>query len=90
MPVGSDSTSVCCSKQSELDRRAMRLVGHALTTGIWLEHQTKDTSPHRTGLVGRSGWIRSLLHRLRSVGVQFTQPTRTQPAGTAESTDISR
>jgi hypothetical protein len=90
VPVGSDSPSVCCSMQSELDRRAMGMASHALMTGIWLEHQPKDTSPHLTGLVGRSGWIRSLLHRLRSVGVHVTQPTRTQPSGTADSTDILR
>ena len=90
MPVRSDSPSVCRSTQSELDRRAIRVAGHLLTTGIWLEHQLTDTSTHRTCLIGRSGWVRSPLHRLRSVDVQFTQPTRTQPSGTADLADISR
>jgi hypothetical protein len=89
VPVRIDSPSGVRSTYSELDRRAIRVVGHLLTTGIWLEHQLKNTSTHRTGLVGRSGWVRSPLHRLRSLDVQFTQPTETQPSGIADLADIS-
>jgi hypothetical protein len=66
VPVRSDSPSVCRSAQSERDRRAISVVGHLLTTGIWLEHQLRNTPTPRTGLVGTSGWVRSPLRRLRS------------------------
>ena len=59
MAVHTDSPSVGRSTQSELDRRAIHVVGHLLMTGIWLEHQVKDTPTPWTGVVGRSGWVRS-------------------------------
>ena len=67
MSIRSDSPSGGRSAQSELDRRAIRMVGHLLTTGIWLEHQLRNTPTPWTGLVGRSGWVRSPLRPLRSV-----------------------
>lgn len=79
MPVRSASPSACLSAQSERDRRAISMVGHLLTTGIWLEHQLRNTAIPRTGLVGRSGSVRSPLRRLRSVALEFTQLTRAQP-----------
>lgn len=90
MPVRSDSPSGGRSAQSELDRRAIRMVGHLVTTGIWLEHQLRHTPTPWTGLVGRSGWVRSPLRRLRSVDSQFTQPTEKQPSHTADLAAISR
>jgi hypothetical protein len=90
VPVRSDSSPVCPSAQSEFDRRAISVVGHLLTTGIWLEHQLRNTPTPRNGLVGRSGWVRSPLRRLRSVDVQFTQPSRKQPSRTADLAVISR
>jgi hypothetical protein len=90
VPVRSDSPPVGPSAQSARDRRAISVVGHLLTTGIWLEHRLRNTPTPRTGLDGRSGWVRSPLGRLRSVEVQFSQPTRTQPSGTADVADISR
>ena len=89
MPVRSDSP-LCPPAQSARDRRAISMVSHLLTTGIWLEHQLRNTPTPRTGLVGRSGWVRSPLRRLRSVDVQFTQPTRTRPPRDADSAVISR
>jgi hypothetical protein len=52
MPVRSDGPSGDRSAQSELDRRAVRMVGHLLTTGIWLEHQPKKHSD----TLDRLGW----------------------------------
>jgi hypothetical protein len=80
--VRNDSPSVSRSAQSELDRRAIRVVGHLLTTGIWLEHQLRTPTPP-TGLVWGSGWVRSPLRWLSSGDVQFTQPTWKQPSRTA-------
>lgn len=90
MPVRNDSPSVCRSAQSERDRRAISVVGHLLTTGIWLEHQLRNTPTPRTGLVGTSGWVRSPLRRLRSVALQPTQLTRKQPSRSADLAVISR
>jgi hypothetical protein len=90
VPVHSDSPPVGPSTQSARDRRAISVVGHLLTTGIWLERQLRNTATPRTGLIGRSGLVRSPVHRLRSVDVQFTQPSRTQPSGTADVADIAR
>jgi hypothetical protein len=89
VPVRSDSPSVSRSAQSELDRRAMRVVGHLLTTGIWLEHKLRTPTP-RTGLVGVSGWVRSPLRWLRSGDVQFTQTTWKQPSHTAAIAVLAR
>jgi hypothetical protein len=84
VPIRSDSPPVGPSAQSARDRRAIRVVGHLLTTGIWLELRLRNTPTPRNGLVRSSGRVRSPLGRLRSVDVQFTQPTRTQPSGTAD------
>jgi hypothetical protein len=89
VPVRSDSRPVCRSTQSELDRRAIRVVGHMLTTGIWLEHKLRNTATPRTRLVGRSGWVRPAVRRPRSVGVQVTQPTGNQQSPIADVTLIS-
>jgi hypothetical protein len=89
VPVRSDSRPVCRSTQSELDRRAIRVVGHMLTTGIWLEHKLRNTATPRTRLVGRSGWVRPPVRRPRSVGVQVTQPTGNQQSPIADVTLIS-
>jgi hypothetical protein len=69
---------------------ALVLTWIALKTGVWLEHQLRNTSTPWTGLVGRSGCVGSPLHRLRSVDMQFTQPPCTQPSSTADLADISR
>jgi hypothetical protein len=90
VPVLSDSRPVGLSAQSTRDSHAIKLFAHLLTTGIWLEHRLRNTVILRTGWVGRSGWVRSPLGRLRSVDAQFTQPTMTQPSGTADVADISR
>jgi hypothetical protein len=90
VPVRSDIPTVGPSAQSTRDRRAINVVGHLLTTGIWLEHRLRSTPTPRTGLVGRSGWVRSPAGRFRSVDAQFTHPTRTQPSGTADVAVISR
>jgi hypothetical protein len=90
VPGRSDSPPVCRSTQSEIDRRAIIVVGHLLTAGIWLEHQLRNTATSRTGFVGRSDWVRSPLRRLRSVDVQFTQPTGKQPSPIADVALISR
>lgn len=90
MPVRNDRPPGGRSAQSELDRRAIRMVGHLLTTGIWLEHQLRNTPTPWTGLVGRSGWVRPPLRRLRSVDSQFTQPTGKQPSHTPDLAVISR
>jgi hypothetical protein len=90
VPVRSDGPSTCPSAQSERDRRAINMVGHLLTTGIWLEHQLRNTPTSRTGLVERSGWVRSPLRQLSSVALQFTQLTLKQPSPTADLAAISR
>ena len=82
MPVRNDSPSVSRSAQSELDRHAIRVVGHLLTTGIGLEHQLRAlTAP--IALVWASVRVCSPLRWLRSGGVQFAQPIWKQPSGTA-------
>lgn len=90
MPVRSDRPSVCRSAQSKLDPRAIRVVGHLPTTGIWLEHQLRNTPTPRTRSVDRSGWVRSPLRRLLSVEVRFTQPITKPPSPTADVARISR
>jgi hypothetical protein len=90
VPVRSNSPSGGRSAQSELDRRAISMVGHLVTTGIWLEHQLRNTPTPWTGLVGRSGWVRSPLRPFRSADSQFTQPTGKQPLHTDELAAISR
>jgi hypothetical protein len=87
--VRSDSPSVSPSAQSELDRRAINVVSHLLTTGIWLEHQLRSIPTLGTGLVGRPR-VRSPLRRLGFVDVQFTKPTSKQPSPTADLALISR
>jgi hypothetical protein len=89
VPVRSDRPSVRPSARSERDRRAINVVGHLLMTGIWLEHQLRIPTP-RTGLVERSGRVRSALRRLRSVALGPTQPTSKQPAHTADVAAFSR
>jgi hypothetical protein len=90
VPVRNDSPSGGRSAQSELDRRAIRMVGHLLTTGLWLEHQLTHAPTTRTGLAGSSDWVRSPLRRLRSVDLQFSQPTGKQPSHTADLPVVSR
>jgi hypothetical protein len=90
MPARNDIPSGSRSAQSELDRRAIRVVGHLLTTGIWIEHQLRNTRTPRIGLVGRSGWVRSSLGPIRSVDSELAQPTGKQPSQTADSAVISR
>jgi hypothetical protein len=98
VPVRSDRPSESRSAQSELDRHAINVVGHLLTTGIWLEHQLRNIRTPGTGLVGRSR-VRSPLRGLRSIELQPTQPTqpteptkptRQQPSLTADLALISR
>jgi hypothetical protein len=72
--VHTDSPSVGRSTPSELDRRAIHVVGHLLMTGIWLERQLRNTPTPWTDVVGRSGSVRSPQRRPRSVDLQFTQP----------------
>jgi hypothetical protein len=89
--VRSNTPSGGRSAQSELDRRAIRMVGHLLvTTGIWLEHQLRNTPTPWTGLVGRSGWVRSPLRRLRSVDSPLTQPAGERQSHTADLAVLSR
>jgi hypothetical protein len=88
--VHTDSPSVGRSAQSELDRRAIRVVGHLLSTGIWLEHQIRNTPTPWTGVVGRSGWVRSPQRRPRSVDLNSTQTTREQPSRTTDLAVVSR
>lgn len=88
--VRNESPPECRSTQSELDRRAISVVGHLLTTAIMLEHQLRTIATPRTGLVGRSGWVRSPLRRPRSFDVQFTLPTGKQPSPIAEVALASR
>jgi hypothetical protein len=57
--VRTDSPSVGRSPQSDLDRRAIHVVGHHLMTGVCLERRLRNTPAPWTGLVGRSGWVRS-------------------------------
>lgn len=90
MPVRSDNSSVCTSAQSERDRRAISVIGHLLTTGIWLEHQLRNTPTPWISSVGRSGWVRSPLRRLHSVDVRPTQSTRRQPSRPADVAVVSR
>jgi hypothetical protein len=90
VPVRSDSPSVRPSAQSARDRRAISVVGHLLMTGIWLEHQLRITPTQRSGLVGRSAWVRSPLRRLRSVALQPTQLTTKRPSRPADLAVISR
>jgi hypothetical protein len=90
VPVRSESPSVRRSAQSERDRRAINLVGHLLTTGIWLEHQLRATATPRVGVAERSGWVRSPLRRLRSVDLPSTQSTGTQPSPIADVALIGR
>jgi hypothetical protein len=89
MPVRSDSPSESRSAQSEIDQHAINVVGHLLTTAIWLEHQLRNIPASRRGLVGRSR-VRSPLRRLPSVELQPTQPARQQPSLTADLALISR
>jgi hypothetical protein len=84
VPVRSDSPPVCPSAQSGRDHRAVSLFDHLLTTGIW--HRLKNTP----GLVGRSGWARSPLRRLRSIDVEFTQLAEKQSSRTAALAVFSR
>jgi hypothetical protein len=71
VPARSDSPPVRRSAQSELDRRAISMASHLLTTGIWLERQLRNTPTPRAGLVRRSGRVGSPLHQLRFVDLQF-------------------
>jgi hypothetical protein len=89
VPVRNESPPECRSTQSELDRRAISVFGHLLTTGIWLEHQLRNIPTPRTDLVGRSGWVRSPLRRPRSVDVQFTLPSG-KPSPIADVALVSR
>jgi hypothetical protein len=88
--VRTDSPSVGRSTQSELDRRAIHVVGHLLMTGIWLEHQLRNTPTPWRGLVERSGWVRSQQGKSHSVDLQLTQPTRKQPSRTVDLAVVSR
>jgi hypothetical protein len=88
--VRTDSPSMRRSVRSDLDRRAIRVVGSLLATGVWLELQLRNTLTPRTGLVGRSGWVRSPQRRTRSVDLQVPQPTRKQPSRTADFALVSR
>jgi hypothetical protein len=90
VPIRSDTPPACPSAHSERDRRAMSLADNQPKTGIWLEHQLRNTPTARTGLVGMSGRGRSPLRRLRSVGLQFTQLSWKQPSSTAELAVVSR
>jgi hypothetical protein len=83
VPVRNDSRPVCRSTQSALDRRAISMVGHLLTTGIWLEHHLRNAVTPPTSRV------RSTLRRLGSIDWEFTKPTRKQPSPTADLAVIS-
>jgi hypothetical protein len=87
--VRNDSRPVYRSTQSELDRRAISMVGHLLTTGIWLEHQLRNAVTPPTRSVGRSR-VRSTPPRLGSIDWEFTKPTRKQPSPTPDLAVISR
>jgi hypothetical protein len=81
VPVRSDIPTVGPSAQSTRDRRAINVVGHLLTTGIWLEHRLRSTPTPRTGLVGRSGWVRSPAGRsARSMRSSLIPPGRNHQA----------
>lgn len=84
MAVHTDSPSIGRSTQSEIDHRVTRVVGHLLTTGIWLEHQLRNTPTPWTAVVGKSSWVRTPQGGLHSVDLQFTRPARKQPSRTAE------
>jgi hypothetical protein len=73
VPVRSDTRPVYRSTRSELDRRAINVVGHLLTTGLWMEHQVRNTSKSRIGFIRRTDWVRLPSRRLRSADVQFTE-----------------
>jgi hypothetical protein len=88
--VRTHSTSVGGSAQSELDRRAIRVVGRPLVTGVWLERRLRDTPAPWTGVVARSGWVRSPQSQSPSVDLPFTQPTRKQPSPTEDLAVVSR
>jgi hypothetical protein len=90
VPVRSESPSVRRSAQLERDRRAINLVGHLLTTGIWLEHQLRATVTPGGGVVEMSDWVRSPLRRLSSVDVPFAPPSGKQPSPIADVELISR
>jgi hypothetical protein len=90
VPVRSDNPSESPSAQSERERRAISMVGHLLTTGVWLEHRLRNTPTPRIGLVRRSGWARSPLRRHCSVALQPAQITRKQPSRTDHLAVISR
>jgi hypothetical protein len=77
VPVRSKIPSEPLSAQSGLDRRAIDVARHLLTTGIWLEHQPRSIPTPRTGFVGRSR-VRSPLRRVGSVDVESSQSARRQ------------
>jgi hypothetical protein len=54
----------------------------ALKTGVWPEHELRNTSTPWTGLVGRSGCVGSPLHRLsaRSMCNSLSQSARNHQA----------
>ena len=84
MVVRTNGPSVRRSVESELDQRVIRVVGHLLTTGIWLEHRLRNTPTPWTGLVAKSGRVRPPRGPSRSVDLPLTQPTRKQPSRTAD------
>jgi hypothetical protein len=88
--VRPDSPSIGRSEHSELDRRAPHVLSHPLTTGIWMEHQLRNTPTPWTGMDGRSCWVRSPESGLHSVDLQFIRATRKQPSRTAELSVVSR
>jgi hypothetical protein len=88
--VRTDGPSVGRSAQSELDRRAIHVVGHLLMTGVWLERRLRNAPAPWTGVVGRSGWVPSPQRRPRSLHLPSTQPAREQPSRTADFTVVSR
>jgi hypothetical protein len=89
VPVRSASPSESRSAQSELDRRAISVVGHLLTTGIWLEHQLRNIPTRRTSPVGGSR-VRSPLHRSGSVDLGLSQPARRRVSPTGDLALTSR
>ena len=90
MPVRSDSSSTCRLAQSERDRRTISEGGHLLASGIWLDHQLRNTPTHRKGSVGKFGSLRSSPNGFRPVELQPAPPYSTQSSPTADVTLISQ
>jgi hypothetical protein len=89
VPARSASPSESRSAQSKLDRRAISVVGHLLTTGIWLEHQLRNIPTPRTGPVGGSR-VRSPLRRSASVDLELSQPASGHASPTGDLALTSR